>query len=289
MRDGLRAKMFGHPYRGRWAAIATMHGKERAIAPVLCRWFGMTISTAPGVDTDALGTFTGEIARSGTMLDAARAKALLAISRTGAPVGIGSEGAFGPDPDLPFVASGRELLLLRDSATGHEIVVFRRTRTNYDHVTIAPDDPIDAFLSRVGFPDHAVVVRAEPRDGQMPAKGLRDREQVDAALQYVFARVGRAAIETDMRAHFNPTRMNSIGRLARALAVRTARCCPSCGTPGFGLVDVARGLPCGECGAPTRQIRAEIHGCSACVTRVLRRERAAALYSDPTWCQICNP
>ncbi len=289
MRRGLPGTMLEHPYRDRWAAIATMHGKERAIAPVLGRWFGMTISTVPGVDTDALGTFTGEIARSGTMLDAARAKALLAISRTGAPIGIGSEGAFGPDPDLPFVASGRELLLLRDSATGHEIVVFRRTRTNYDHVTIAPGDPIEAFLARIGFPDHAVVVRAEPRDGRAPAKGLRDRKQLDAALGDVFARAGRAALETDMRAHLNPTRMNSIARLARGLAVRTARCCPSCGAPGFGLVDVERGLPCAECGAPTRRIRAEIHGCSACVTRVLRRERAAALYADPTWCQICNP
>ena len=58
-----------HPYRGLWAAVATMHGKERAIAPPLCQWFDMTISTAPGIDTDALGTFTGEIARKGTMRD----------------------------------------------------------------------------------------------------------------------------------------------------------------------------------------------------------------------------
>lgn len=104
-----------HPYRGRWAAIATMHGKERAIAPVLCRWFDMAVTTAPGVDTDAFGTFTGEISRQGTMLDAARAKARIAIARTGAPIGIGSEGAFGPDPEVPLVVSGRELLLLREA------------------------------------------------------------------------------------------------------------------------------------------------------------------------------
>lgn len=278
-----------HPYRGRWAAIATMHGKECAIAPVLCRWFDMAVTTAPGVDTDAFGTFTGEIARRGTMLDAARAKAEIAIARTGAPIGIGSEGAFGPDPHVPLIASGRELLLLREATTGHEIVVSRRTRTNYDHLTVAPGEEIDAFLTQVGFPQHAVVVRAHPRDGSPVAKGLTRREDVDAALRAVFAANGKASIETDMRAHLNPTRMRSIGRLARALAARTARRCPSCGAPGFGVVDVERGLPCGDCGTATRRVRAEIYGCAACQAKAKRHERGPRIVADPTWCPMCNP
>lgn len=282
-------RLFEHPYRGRWAAIATMHGKERAIAPVLCRWFEMAVTTAPGVDTDEFGTFTGEIERKGTMLDAARAKAELAIARTGAPIGIGSEGAFGPDPLLPLVASGRELLLLREAATGHEIVVTRPTRTNYDHVTVAPGDPIEEFLARVGFPDHAVIVRADPRDNQAPAKGLIRRATVEAALRAAFETSGEASIETDMRAHLNPTRMATIARLTRALAVRTARRCPCCGAPGFGIIDVERGLPCGECEAPTRRIRAEIHGCSACQAKLKRHERGPTITADPTWCDMCNP
>ncbi len=282
-------RLGGHPYGGQWVAIATMHGKERAIAPVLCRWFDMAVSTVPGIDTDELGTFTGEIERKGTMLDAARAKAELAIALTGAPIGIGSEGAFGPDPMLPVVASGRELLLLREAATGHEIVVTRRTRTNFDHVTVAPGDPIEEFLARVGFPDHAVIVRADPRIDHAPQKGLARRAAVEAALRAVFETSGKASIETDMRAHVNPTRMASIARLSRALAVRMARRCPCCGAPGFGIVDVERGLPCRQCGAPTRRIRAEIHACSACQTRVKRHERGPALSADPTWCDMCNP
>ncbi|MFN3868141.1 MAG: DUF6671 family protein, partial [Hyphomicrobiaceae bacterium] len=148
-----------HPYQGRWVAIATMHGKERAIAPALCRCFGMAITTAPGVDTDALGTFTGEIPRHGTMLEVARQKATLAIARTGAPIGIGSEGAFGPDPLIPFAASGRELLVLREAETGREIVVSRRTPTNFDHMVATADDDLTAFLTRVRYPAHALVVR----------------------------------------------------------------------------------------------------------------------------------
>lgn len=278
-----------HPYRGRWAAIATMHGKERAIAPVLCGWFDMALTTVPGVDTDAFGTFTGEVPRQGTMLDAARAKAQLAIARTGASIGIGSEGAFGPDPELPLMASGRELLVLREAATGHEIVVMRRTRTNFDYVTVGPGDPIDAFLGRIGFPDHAVVVRADRPDGLPATKGLTRHEEVAASLQAVFETNGRARIETDMRAHLNPSRMGSIARLARALAARTARCCPSCGLPGFGITGVERGLPCRDCGAPTRRIRAEVHACASCGYWTLRKQRASTFRAEPSCCDSCNP
>lgn len=282
-------RLYDHPYRGRWAAIATLHGKERAIAPVLCRWFDMAVSTVPGIDTDQFGTFTGEIERKGTMLDAARAKAELAIARTGAPIGIGSEGAFGPDPMIPLVASGRELLLLREAATGHEIVVTRRTRTNFDQVSVAPGDPIEGFLARVGFPHHAVNVRTDPCIDQARRKGLTSRAAVEVALCAAFRLSGKASIETDMRAHLNPTRMASIAGLARALAVRTARCCPQCSAPGFGLVDVEKGLPCGDCGSPTRLIRAEIYGCSECNVRISRHERSPGTIANPRWCDVCNP
>jgi len=83
-----------HPLHGRRAAIATMHGKERAVGPKLKQWFNIDLETAEDVDTDALGTFTGEIPRLGQMLDSARAKALMAIEKTGASIGLGSEGAY---------------------------------------------------------------------------------------------------------------------------------------------------------------------------------------------------
>lgn len=266
-----------------------MHGKDCAIAPALCYAFNMSITTAPGIDTDALGTFTGEIERKGTMIDAARTKAMLAIQRTGAPLGIGSEGSFGPDPHLPFVASGLEVLLLHEAATGHEVIVSRRTRTNYDHLTVGPNDDIDEFLERVGFPAHALVVQQEQLPRRYIAKGLRTRHDLEEALENAWAVTGRAVITTDMRAHLNPTRMNAIGRTARWLALKVARCCADCGKPGFGLVDVERGLPCRDCGSPTRLIRAEIHGCESCGHRLARRGRASETKSDPVWCAVCNP
>ena len=76
-------------YRHETFAMATMHAKERAVARPLSRWLGAAVKVAPGIDTDAFGTFTGDIVRQGTMLDAARAKALAAIEATGLELGLG--------------------------------------------------------------------------------------------------------------------------------------------------------------------------------------------------------
>lgn len=269
-----------------------MHGKERAIAPPLCRALGLTVTTAPGIDTDALGTFTGEIQRKGTMLEAARQKAKLAIARTGAHLGIGSEGSFGPDPYIPFMSSGRELLVIIEAATGREILMDRRTPTNFDHILISPGQDIAPFLERIGFPAHAVIVRPDGDEhGRDISKGICSEAALLSEIARTAARSSsrRAFIGTDMRAHQNPTRMENIARTARRLALKVARCCPACGFPGFGFVDLVRGLPCAECQSPTSLIQAELYGCMACGHRLQRRTRCVEARSDPTWCNVCNP
>ena len=55
----------GPPWPDERAVLATMHGKERAIAPVLARFLGLKVEVAPGLDTDAFGTFSREAARTG--------------------------------------------------------------------------------------------------------------------------------------------------------------------------------------------------------------------------------
>jgi predicted Zn-ribbon and HTH transcriptional regulator len=281
-----------HPYRGRRAAIATLHGKERVIGPALSRFLALRLEPATDVDTDSLGTFTGEIARAGSMLDAARAKARLAMARTGAGIGLGSEGAFGPHPAVPFLASGVEVVVLIDGASGQEIVAQRRTRTNYESTTVRPGDDLSAFLERILFPSHAVIVR--PERGADPfdvVKGVSDRRALGEAVAKMAAAsdTGRALVQTDMRAHLNPTRMKAIGFVARALALRAARLCPACGAPGFGVEDVLRGLPCADCGAPTRLVRAELHRCRLCGFETQKRVRPASLRAEAKWCDLCNP
>jgi hypothetical protein len=281
-----------HPFVGRRAAIATMHGKDLAVGPVLARCLGLEVARAEGVDTDALGTFTGEIARAGDMLEAARAKAFLAVRRTGATIGLGSEGAFGPHPVIPFLASGIELIVLVDTESDHEISAQRRTRTNYHFSAIGPEDDLSDFLSRIGFPSHAIIVRPEESDDPFVVqKGVADISTLQTAVANMAAqsKSGRALVQTDMRAHLNPTRMKTIAFVAKALALRAARLCPACRLPGFGLVDVARGLRCSDCGAPTRLILAEIHGCGKCGHRETKRHRGPSMRAEPMWCDLCNP
>ena len=130
-------------YRDETFVFATMHAKERAVARPFSRWLGAAVTVAPGIDTDAFGTFTGEIVRQGTMLDAARAKALAAIKATGLELGLGSEGSFGPHPAVPFIASGTEVLLCQDRKRGleiHEMVV--TDRTNYQSFACRPGEDI---------------------------------------------------------------------------------------------------------------------------------------------------
>ncbi len=282
----------GHPYCGSSASIATMHGKEIVMAPILYHWLGVHLVCAEQVNTDVFGTFTGEIPRTGTMLETARKKAQAAIDATGCPIGLGSEGSFGPDPDVPFLASGSEIILLYDAYRDHEIYIHRKTKTNFDHIAIHPDQDLTRFLLRIGFPVHAVIIRPEacnePRD---VIKGLRDPDAVRAQIKIMAARsaTGRAIVQTDMRAHLNPTRMKSIGSIARRLALRVRRLCPCCGLPGFGPVDVVRGLACADCATPTSLIKAVIYSCRGCSHRLVRHERPMTHLADPRYCPNCNP
>lgn len=57
--------MTAHPYQGRRATLATKHGKLALIGPVMFRRLGLEVETAD-VDTDVLGTFSGEVPRQGS-------------------------------------------------------------------------------------------------------------------------------------------------------------------------------------------------------------------------------
>lgn len=64
----------GRPYNNDSAILVTMHGKERAIIPILKDGMGLDLRLAPGVNTDKFGTFSHDVERMGSPLDAARAK-----------------------------------------------------------------------------------------------------------------------------------------------------------------------------------------------------------------------
>jgi len=282
-----------HPYAGRRAVLATMHRKEEAIAPAMLSTLGLIIAPSAGLDTDQLGTFSGEIRRNGTMLEVAVRKARLGMIAAGEPLGLASEGSFGPHPAIPFFHAGMELLVFVDEERG--IVVhesFLAQSTNLEHLAVLPSDALEPFLRRIGFPAHGLIVR--PNEGEPTTALTKGIVELDSLIRAIAEAAavspdGRARLETDMRAHLNPTRMNSLVSLADRLARRLATLCPGCGAPGFGRTGTRGALLCETCGTPTEMTAAEVFGCPAC-DYVEERPRFDGLQRAPTQdCPECNP
>ena len=282
------------PFAGRRLCIATMHGKERVIAPPLERLLGVHCELPPeGFDTDRFGTFSGEVVRRGTARDAARAKAAAAMDAAGIDLAVASEGSFGPHPHSFLLHVGAELLLLVDRRLGLEITGEDVTaETNHGGRVCSSLADATAFAGKVGFPEHALIVTV----GEPPVRVWRGLGTEAALRDAVAAAVAASAanglpwsVASDMRADRNPTRMRAIGRAAASLAERAATPCPGCATPGFGQVEVRRGLPCGDCGAPTAQVRALVHGCARCDERRELPRADGATTASPAGCDVCNP
>lgn len=295
------------PYGGKTVALATRHGKERVIGRAL-RWgLGAELLHVQTIDTDALGTFCGMVQRQGSALEACIAKAEAALEAAGTPLAIASEGSFGPHPHVPFLVAGVECLVFLDRQRGLTIgeqALARRTNFSHRRVVAATaegtDGAFQGWLAEVGFPSHALMVRpssggSSPGDGgganPLVDKGLRDWPHLQDAIRRAATASadGEALVETDMRAHCNPTRMAAIRRLAFRLVRRIATPCPSCATPGWGVVEQRSGLLCGECGLPTDLPKAEVWGCQCCPHQEEKPRADGLLRADPGQCAWCNP
>jgi len=282
-----------HPYRGAAIALATLHGKAEALAPAFAA-IGARLVMAGGVDTDTLGTFSGEVERRLPPLDTAIAKARLGMAATGLPLGLATEGSFGPDPAIGFLPLHREIAVLVDDIRG--LVIAERLDSHlvrHDGGLLQPGDTLDEIrLRRYGFPGHALIVRSDPfAPGGTIRKGIRTRAALEAAIAACrqASPDGRAWVETDMRAHMNPTRMQGIARLGERLVTRAGTRCPRCDAPGFGRTGVLPGLPCAGCGTPTAAVLSEIATCSICGFRDVRGRSDGQTEADPAQCDLCNP
>jgi len=272
------------PYRGRVFAVGTKHGKQHEFAPPFHRVLGAELVT-PVMDTDRFGTFSGEVARTGAPADAARAKARLAMSLTGAAYGLASEASYGP---LPGGWLGHEeLLLFCDDVAGIEIVECHRSfRVPAVGQRVSGYDELRRPLLD-GLPGQALIVRPVDGGGAI-AKGITDADALRSAIRAATAASsdGLALVEPDLRAHHNPSRRRILSALAERMALRLANPCPSCSAPGFGQIDTEPGLPCRACGDATPLPHRVIRACAACAHRAIRPVRGAA---DPAHCPGCNP
>lgn len=271
-------------------ALLTRHGKERVLAPVLEPVLGGRLHRVDDFDTDTLGSFTREIPRAGTQLEAARQKARIGMTRAGLPRGLGSEGAFGADPFAGLVPWNVEMLVLIDDALGVELVGMAQGPAVHAHRRVADWQAAEAFAREARFPEHHLVVRVDDADGRCLEKGIDAWAALEAAFHQARAESagGQVFLESDLRAHANPTRMAMIRQAGEDLATRYRSPCPRCAAPGFAVVERLPGLPCGDCGAPTREMRAEVLKCPKCAYAETRA-RSDLTHADPARCDLCNP
>lgn len=282
--------MTGMMYSGQRLALLTQHGKEKVLAPVLDSALGCRTERVTGYDTDLLGTFSRDIPRVGTQLDAARKKARIGMAMSGVPLGLASEGSFGPDPFTGILPWNVELLIFIDDERGLEVIGRAHGKANSAHQLVANWNAVEAFANQIGFPEHHVVIRPEAEGDPRIRKDISSWAELKAAFAWALEQSsnGRVFLEADGRAHANPTRMKNIRLAAEDLVAKLASLCPACGSPGFWIVDRVAGLPCADCSAPTRETRAEVHGCLKCMYRN-SLEVSDRAWAEASRCDYCNP
>ncbi len=280
--------LFAH----RVAVLATMHGKEAAIAPLLQAELNLKTIVPADFNTDAFGTFTREIKRTGDQLTAARFKAEAAMQLVGETLGLASEGSFGPHPAIPYLPCNRELVILLDATHDLEIVGYDfSTDTNYRQQVVNSLEAALAFAQQIGFPSHGLVAMPTA-DSPEPAaivKGIVTESELREAVTPWLQRQGSVYLETDMRAMLNPTRMQAIARATQDLIRKLRSHCPQCDAPGFDVSDRKPGLPCGLCYTPTDLTLAAVYSCQKCSFTQDRLYPDGIELADPAQCAYCNP
>ena len=278
--------MFG----GRNLVIATKHEKEKVIAPVLEKELGVLCFVSEDLDTDKLGTFTGEIERNDDPISAARNKCILAMELTNCDLAIASEGSFGGHPSMFFLPADDEFLFFFDKKNNLEIIVRElSTETNFNGAEIEDEKNLLLFASNANFPSHGLILRKSKNEFSEIKKGITNLETLKSFFFELINKYGKAYIETDMRAMYNPTRMKIIEQLTHKLAEKIKSLCPMCETPGFGITEVKKGLPCEICNSPTRSTLSYIYTCQKCSyhrEEIYPNKKTA---EDPMYCDICNP
>lgn len=277
-------------FEGRKLVIATKHRKELVIGPPLNVALGLDYFSSDCLDTDLLGTFSGEIERLHNPMDTARIKCNMAMDIHQVDMAISSEGSFGSHPHLFFLPADEEYLMLIDRKNDFEIVVKTiTTDTNYESITLISTENLQQFLTRVKFPSHGLILRKSSRDHADIEKGIVCENILYDRVGFYIKKYGQCYLETDMRAMFNPTRMEVIKNLVNDLIIEMNRICPSCNFPGFSVSDVVRGLLCSHCHWPTKSVKEIIYSCKKCNHRSIEIIADLKKYEEPMYCDFCNP
>lgn len=270
--------------------IATKHQKEQVMAPILAAELGVECQ-ALVIDTDVLGTFSGEVPRLDDPLTTLRKKCELAFQqdRT-ADLVVASEGSFGPHPSMFFLPANEEWVMLTDKKHGLEITArCLSTETNFSAKQVNAWSALCEFAATAQFPSHGLILRRTEDNYDEVIKGIVTPGGLRQAFDALFEPNVGVYVETDMRAMHNPSRMEVIEQTIRELVNKVRSCCPQCAMPGFDKVAVNSGLLCAACGTPTRGVRSHIFRCQHCDYQEERLFPYGKEQEDPRYCDVCNP
>ena len=275
----------------RQCILATMHNKESVIAPQLEAGLSIKVTVPRNFDTDRFGTFTREIKRIENQLDTARMKARAGMKLTGSDLGIASEGSFGSHPKMPFISSNLEIVVIIDKRNDLEIIGhYRSSSVRVQGQTVHTPEEAVSVARSWGFPKQGVIVRLSEKSNRYIYKDIKTFAKLEEVSKHLLSKwfVSSIFLETDMRAHHCPLRMESIKMATLDLIKNCKSLCPKCDTPGFVITDTVKGLPCNHCNLPTDLVKEIIRSCQKCNFQE-NKTATDRTYAEPGECQRCNP
>jgi hypothetical protein len=269
-------------FTGARLAFLTMHDKLPLVTPALAP-LGFMLELATGFDTDQLGTFSGDIARQLTPVEAALKKAWLAVELTGCRYGLGSEGSFGGGPMPGLVNWDQEILALVDRDSGQRIIASAAGPVGVGPILAQNEAELRLALSR-DTPGQGRIIRLSCGQFQ---KGLTNADEIVSLLREQGWQDGcMLQLQPDLRAMCCPERQQYIGKAAVQLALQLQQRCPKCQAPDFSIKQRSRGLPCLVCQTPTSQVQFEHLRCDCCG---YQQTNEITEQADPQYCPCCNP
>lgn len=277
-------------FEGRKLIIATKHHKEKVIIPLIQQHLGVDFFVPTDYDTDKFGTFTGEITRRENALEVVRKKCLDAMDRYGFDLGIASEGSFGSHPTVFFAQADDEFVILIDKKNQLEIIARELSlETNFSGEKITSIEQLYEFAQNANFPSHGLIIKDTEAKSKTIHKDISEWATLKSVYDIVSKDSNEVWVETDMRAHRNPTRMKVIEKATQNLIQKIHTQCPECQTPGFDVTKVMKGLPCKWCMSPTESTFALQSNCKKCNYESLEKYPNGKQYESPEFCSYCNP
>lgn len=278
-------------FKDRVLLIATKHQKEIVLGPVFKENLQVKIFVPHNFNSDMFGTFSGEIERKEDSVTTAKIKCLHALKKYGFDLGIASEGSFGSHPSLPFIPANEEFLVFIDLKNDLEIVERNLSlETNFSTKQISDWKDLVDFAESIHFPSHALILRTK-KDYKTHSfiKEINDWVHLKSSYEQLQNEKLDLFAETDMRAMYNPTRMQVIAETGEKLIRKIKSCCPQCKSPGFGITSITTGLPCKFCNAPTNSVLNHHYQCQKCSFLAKDNFPLGKRYEDPLYCSQCNP